>query len=147
MIIVTASVRILKVLILIMLNYCDDIRDYFKTINNKNQEVCTGTDTENIGYIRNLNDKNSPKILQESWETNSRKFNISIKDFLSLLRDISRRNMNVIKIGQLNINSIRTKFALLVLAVVGILDILLITERLIDLSRKLNLKLVSLLPT
>ena len=149
MIIVTAAVKILQVLVLTMLtNYCDNIRNDFKIINNKNHEVCNGTDIENIGYIRKIKYKNSSKTLQECWESKSRKFNVSIKDFLSLSRDISGRNMNIIKIGQLNINSIRNNFALLVLAVVGNLHILLLTERLIALFQELNLKLmVPLLPT
>ena len=51
-----------------------------------------------------------------------------------LVRDISRKNMNRIKTGQLIINSIRNKFDLLIPAVVRNLDILLITETKIDSS-------------
>ena len=50
------------------------------------------------------------------------------------MRDISRKNMNRIKVGQLNINPIRNKFDLLVPAVVRNLDILLITETKTDSS-------------
>ena len=79
-------------------------------------------------------DKNACKIHQESEESKSREVSYSSEDFSSLLRDISRKNMNRIKIGQLNINSIRNKFDLLVPAVVRNLDILLITETKIDSS-------------
>ena len=74
-------------------------------------------------------DENPCKISQESYEFKSREVSYSIEDFSSLLRGISRKNMNRIKIGQLNINSIRNNFDLLVLAVVRNLDILLITYR------------------
>ena len=74
-------------------------------------------------------DENPCKIHQENDEFKSREVSYSSEDFLSLLRDISRKNMNRIKIGQLNINSIRNNFDLLVLAVVRNLDILLITYR------------------
>ena len=79
-------------------------------------------------------DKNPCKIHQESEESKSREVSYSSEDFLSLLRDISRKNMNRIKIGQLNINSIRNKSNLLVPAVVRNLNILLITETKIDSS-------------
>ena len=68
-------------------------------------------------------DKNLCKIYQESEESKSREVSYPSEDFLSLLRDISRKNMNRIKFGQLNINSIRNKFDLLVPAVVRNLDI------------------------
>ena len=64
--------------------------------------------------------KNLCKIHQESEESKSKEVSYSSKDFLSLLRDVSRKNMNRIKIGQLNINSIGNKFDLLVPAVVRI---------------------------
>ena len=86
-------------------------------------------------------DKNACKIHQESEESKSREVSYSSEDFSSLLRDISRKNMNRIKIGQLNINSIRNKFDLLVLAVVRNLDIL----RLIALFLKVNLRSMVLL--
>ena len=79
-------------------------------------------------------DKNPCKIHQESEESKSREVSYSSEDCSSLLRDISRKNMNRIKIGQLNINSIRNKFDMLVPAVVRNLDILLITETKIDSS-------------
>ena len=79
-------------------------------------------------------DKNPCKIHQESEESKSREVSYSSEDFSSLLRDISRKNMNRIKIGQLNINSIRNKSNLLVPAVVRNLNILLITETKIDSS-------------
>ena len=79
-------------------------------------------------------DENPYKIHQESEESKSREVSYSSEDFSSLLRDISRKNMNRIKIDQLNLNSIRNKFDVLVPAVVGNLDILLITETKIDSS-------------
>ena len=66
-------------------------------------------------------------IHQDSEESKSREVSYSSEDFSSLLRDISRKNMNRIKIFQLNVNSIRRKFDLLVAAVVRSLNILLIT--------------------
>ena len=74
-------------------------------------------------------DENPCKISQESYEFKSREVSYSIEDFSSLLRGISRKNMNRIKIGQLNINSIRNKFDLLAPAVVRNLDNLLITAQ------------------
>ena len=71
---------------------------------------------------------------QESEECKSREVCYSSEHFSSLLRDISRSSMNRIKIGQLNLNSIRNKFDLLLPAVVRNLDILLITETRIDSS-------------
>ena len=62
-------------------------------------------------------DENPCKIHQESEESKSRGVSYSSEDFSSLLRNISRKNMNRIKIGQLNINSIRNKFGLLVPAI------------------------------
>ena len=44
-----------------------------------------------------------------------------------MLRDLSRRNLNRKKIGQLNRNFIRKKFDLLVLAIVVALNVLLTT--------------------
>ena len=54
-------------------------------------------------------DENPCKISQESYEFKSREVSYSIEDFSSLLRGISRKNMNRIKIGQLNINSITNR--------------------------------------
>ena len=54
-------------------------------------------------------DENPCKIPQESEESKSREVSYSSEDFSSLLTDISRKNMNRIKIGQLNINSIKNK--------------------------------------
>ena len=79
-------------------------------------------------------DENSREIHQESEESKSREVSYSSEGFSSLLRDISRKNMNRIKIAQLNINSIRNKFDLLIPAVVRNLDILLITKTKIDSS-------------
>ena len=79
-------------------------------------------------------DENPSKIHQESEEFKSIDVSYSSEDFLSLLRDISRKNVNRIEIGQLNINSVRNKFDLLVPAVVRNLDILLITETKIESS-------------
>ena len=83
----------------------------------------------NKADINKVMDKNPCKIHQESQgESKSIKVSYSGEDFSSLLRDISRQNMNRIKIGHLNINSIRNKFDMLIPAVVRNLDILLITE-------------------
>ena len=79
-------------------------------------------------------DENPCKIPQESEESKSREVSYSSEDFSSLLTDISRKNMNRIKIGQLNINSIKNKFDLLISAVVRNLGILLTTEAKIDSS-------------
>ena len=64
----------------------------------------------------------------------SREVSYSSENFSSLLRDISRKNMNKIKIGQLNINSITNKFDLLIPAVVRNFYVLLTTETKIDSS-------------
>ena len=48
------------------------------------------------------------------------------------MRDISKKNMNSIEIVQLNINSIRNKFDLIVFDVIRNLDILLRTKISID---------------
>ena len=74
-------------------------------------------------------DENPCKISQESDEFKSREISYYSEDFSSLLRDISRKNLNRIKIGQININSIRNNFDLLVPAVVRNLEILLVTYR------------------
>ena len=79
-------------------------------------------------------DENPCKIHQKSEESKSREVNYSSEDFSFLLRDISRKNMNRIKIGQFNINAIRNKFDLLVPAVVRNLDNLLITDTKTDSS-------------
>ena len=50
------------------------------------------------------------------------------------MRDISRKSMNRMKIGQLSIISIKNKFDLLIPAVVRNLEILIITETKIDSS-------------
>ena len=78
--------------------------------------------------------ENPCKIHQKSEESKSREVNYSSEDFSFLLRDISRKNMNRIKIGQFNINAIRNKFDLLVPAVVRNLDNLLITDTKTDSS-------------
>ena len=96
--------------------------------------LCGENDITNKADINKVMDENPCKIHQENDEFKSREVSYSSEDFLSLLRDISRKNMNRIKIGLLNINSIRNKFDLLVLAVVRNLDILLITETKIDSS-------------
>ena len=77
-------------------------------------------------------DGNQCKIHQEYEESKSREVSYSSEDFSPLFRGISRKNMNRIKIGLLNINSFRNKFDLLVPIVVRNLDILLITETKID---------------
>ena len=102
--------------------------------NSKNSEFCFDNDITNKANINKVMDKNPCKIHQESEESKSREVSYSSEDFSSLLRDISRKNMNRIKIGQLNINSIRNKSNLLVPAVVRNLNILLITETKIDSS-------------
>ena len=63
-----------------------------------------------MGYIRNVSNKISAKILQKSGESKSRKLNNMSKNLLSLSRGISKRNKNRIKTDQLNINSIKNKF-------------------------------------
>ena len=77
-------------------------------------------------------DGNLCKIHQEYEESKSREVSYSSEDFSPLFRGISRKNMNRIKIGLLNINSFRNKFDLLVPIVVKNIDILLITEIKID---------------
>ena len=62
-------------------------------------------------------DENPGKIHQKSEESKSREVSYPSEDFSSLFRDISRKNTNRIKIGQLNINPIRNKLELLVPAV------------------------------
>ena len=92
-------------------------------------EFCINNGVRNKADINKVMDKNPCKIHQESQgESKSIKVSYSGEDFSSLLRDISIQNMNRIKIDQLNINSIRSKFDMLVPAVVRNLDILLITE-------------------
>ena len=63
-------------------------------------------------------DENPCEIHQKNKESKSREVSYSSEDFSSLLRDISRKTMNRMKIGQLSINSIRNKFDQLVPAVV-----------------------------
>ena len=79
-------------------------------------------------------DKIQSKIHRESEESKSRKISYSGKDSSFLLRDISMKNMNRIKLDQLNINSIKKKFDLFVPAVVRNLYILLVTETKINSS-------------
>ena len=49
-------------------------------------------------------------------------------DFKTKLKDIRITNLNRIFISHININSIRSKFKLLVEAVIGNMDILMVTE-------------------
>ena len=79
-------------------------------------------------------DKIQSKIHRESEESKSRKISYSGEDSSFLLRDISMKNMNRIKLDQLNINSIKKKFDLFVPAVVRNLYILLVTETKINSS-------------
>ena len=79
-------------------------------------------------------DKNLCKKHQESKESKSREVCYSSEDFSPLLRKIYRKNMNRIKIAQLNINFIRNKLDLFVPAVVGSVNILSITETKIETS-------------
>ena len=70
-------------------------------------------------------------------------------DFKTKLKDIRIANLNRIVISHININSIRNKFELLAEAVMGNVDILMVTEKkkLINLSQQANLLyLVSLHP-
>ena len=73
-------------------------------------------------------DENLCKIYQGSEESKSREVSYSSEDFVSLLRDIFRENMNRIKIVQLDINSIRNKFDQVIPAVARNLNILLKNE-------------------
>ena len=98
--------------------------------NSKNSEFCIDNDITNKADIKKIMDENPSKIHQESEEFKSRDVSYSSEDFSS----ISRKNVNRIKIGQLNINSVRNKFDLSVPAVVRNLDILLITETKIESS-------------
>ena len=68
------------------------------------------------------------QIHQGSEESKSREVSYSSEDFVSLLRDIFRKNMNRIKIVQLDINSIRNKFDQVIPAVARNLNILLKNE-------------------
>ena len=115
-------------------NYDASYKNNIENINSKNSEFCSDNDTTNKADTNKVMDENQCKIHQKSEESKSRDVYYSSEDFPSLLRDIYRKNMNRIKIGQLNINSIRNKFDLLVPAVVRNLDILLITETKIDSS-------------
>ena len=111
--------------------------DVSSNTNTKNLEFCINNDITNKADINKVMDENPCKIYQESEESKSREVNYSIEDFSSLLRDISRKNMNRMKIcqlSQLNMNSITNKFDLLVPAVVRNLDILLIRKTKIDSS-------------
>ena len=55
-------------------------------------------------------------------------------DFKTKLKDIRIANLNRIVISHININSIRNKFELLAEAVMGNVDILMVTEKKIDKS-------------
>ena len=110
-------------------NYDASYRNDTENINSKNSELCSDNDTTNKADTNKVMDENQCKIHQKSVESKSREVYYSSEDFPSMLRDIYRKNMNRIKIGQLNINSIRNKFDLLAPAVVRNLDNLLITAQ------------------
>ena len=123
--------RILKVLAIILLIAM------LVAILTINLKFCINNDITNKADINKVMDENPCKIHQESEESKSREVSYSIEDFSSLLRDISRKNMNRMKIcqlSQLNINSITNKFDLLAPAAIRNLDILLIRKTKIDSS-------------
>ena len=111
-------------------SYKKDIDD----INSKNSEFCSDNDITNKADTNKVMNENPCKIYQKNEESKSREVSYSSEDFSSLLRDISRKSMNRMKIGQLSIISIRNKFDQLVPAVVRNLDILIITETKTDSS-------------
>ena len=111
-------------------SYKKDIDD----INSKSSEFCSDNDITNKADTNKVMDENPCEIHQKNKESKSREVSYSSEDFSSLLRDISRKTMNRMKIGQLSINSIRNKFDQLVPAVVRNLDILIIKETKIDSS-------------
>ena len=128
------AVRTLKVLEVAMLTNVIITKMIVKILTVKIGNFVLALTLQIYDLLRNIRDKNSTRALQKCKETKSRKFNNSSKDFSSLLGDISSRNRNRIKIGHLNINSIRNKFDLLDPAVVENLHILLITKTKIDSS-------------
>ena len=66
---------------------------------NKNSESCINSNDINKVDINNVTDENPCKIHQESEESKSREVTYSSEDISSLFRDISKKNMNKIKIG------------------------------------------------
>ena len=121
LIIVTVVVKVLKVLVATELTTVIVIKMTVKILTVTNANFI-------LTLILKILDKNSSRKKEES---KSRKFNNSKKCVSSLLKDISKRNINIIRIGQLNINSVKNKF---ILAVEENLNILLITETKIDSS-------------
>ena len=77
--------------------------------NSKNSERCIDNDITSKADINKVMDENLCKIHQEYEESKSREVSYSSEDFSPLFRGISRKNMNRIKIGLLNINSFRNK--------------------------------------
>ena len=102
--------------------------------NSKSSEFFFDNDMINQAVIDKVMDKNLCKKHQESEESKSREVCYSSEDFSPLLRKIYRKNMNRIKIAQLNINFIRNKLDLFVPAVVRSVNILSITETKIETS-------------
>ena len=93
MVILTAAVRILKVLLVTILTTVIIIEMTAKISTVRIRDFVLALIFQT--YVIKIH-------LQESKESKSRKCNISNKDFSSLLRDFSRRSMYRIKIGQLN---------------------------------------------
>ena len=62
-------------------------------------EFSIDNDITNKPDINKVMDEKSSKIRQKSQKYKSREVSYSSEDFSSLLRDISRKNMNSIKIG------------------------------------------------
>ena len=65
-----------------------------ENINNKKLEFCIDNETTNKADINKVIDGIPCKVHQESEESKSREVSYSNKDFSSMLRDISRKNMN-----------------------------------------------------
>ena len=83
----------------ILANYNASNKDDIENINSKNLEFCSDNEITNKAHIKKVMDENLCKIHQESEESKSREVTYSSEDISSLFRDISKKNMNKIKIG------------------------------------------------
>ena len=138
----------------VIANYC--INNNFENINNSAMK-----DTDNMKEITNKN-IDSNKQIRESTKKDVRRKEKIIRNasencrnapfekisendktnfkcnFENVLKNLRKKNMHKIVVGQININSIRNKFDHLIAAVSGNISILLITETKIDSTFPVN---------